>query len=70
MHPLFRSQLCGRVLDTLIFLARNFPQHFLPIKIRSVPITSKRSDIVPDLNAFWDVVKKYNNLLIILFYFF
>lgn len=58
VHQLVRTNVCLRILDTLIFLARNFPQHFLPNKIRNISNATKRWDPVPDINAFWDVVRK------------
>ncbi|KAI1715517.1 HECT-domain (ubiquitin-transferase) domain-containing protein [Ditylenchus destructor] len=59
VHPLIKSNVCLRILETLVFLARNFPQHFLPNKIRSQS-SSKRFDSIPDIRAFWDIVRSIN----------
>uniref|UniRef100_A0A915ELL0 HECT-type E3 ubiquitin transferase n=1 Tax=Ditylenchus dipsaci TaxID=166011 RepID=A0A915ELL0_9BILA len=60
VHQLVKSNVCLRILDTLVFLARNFPHHFLPNKIRMPSVSTKRWDPVPEIKHFWEVVKSVN----------
>lgn len=53
-----KNSVCMRILDTLVFLARNFPYHFLPNKIRILSSTTKHWNSVPHLKYFWNIVKR------------
>ncbi|VDP20484.1 unnamed protein product, partial [Onchocerca flexuosa] len=56
LHPAILATVCRLVLDTLINLARTYPGHFLPAKLRTSGSPSSTALHTPPFSQFWAIV--------------
>ncbi|VDK63407.1 unnamed protein product, partial [Onchocerca ochengi] len=56
LHPAILATVCRLVLDTLINLARTYPGHFLPAKLRTSGSLSNAPMHTPPFSQFWAIV--------------
>ncbi|MCP9265605.1 E3 ubiquitin-protein ligase huwe1 [Dirofilaria immitis] len=56
LHPAILATVCRLVLDTLINLAKTYPGHFLPAKLRTSGSLSSATLHTPPFSQFWAIV--------------